>query len=82
MSDTQRTVRARILVAVDTAGNYSSIGYSDTTDNALKQDIFLDAMTEDLIAYHWIEADIPVPLAPAETTVEGVVTDGGQEILS
>lgn len=82
MSDTQRTVRARILVAVDTEGNYTSIGYSDQTDDDLKDYIILDSLNEGLIAYHWIEADIPVPVAPAETTVEGVVTDGGQETLS
>lgn len=81
MTDIKRTVRARILVAVDTEGNYTSIGYSGATDYRLKIDIFLDALHETFVAYRWIEADIPVPVAPAETTVEGVVTDGGQEIL-
>lgn len=81
MSNTQRTVRARILVAVDTDGDWSSVGTCDLTDEDMRKRLTPEDMACGIIAYHWIEADIPVPIVPDETTVEGVVTDGGQEIL-
>lgn len=70
-----RTVRVRILVAVDDKGQWVSAGYysgAEAANNNPKEWIALDDLTE-VMRYHWIEADIPLP--EAETTIAGEVKD-------
>lgn len=61
-----KTVRVRILVAVDEAGKWTSAGYAGDTD--AKDWIMLDDLGE-TIAYRWVEADVPLP--EVDITVEG-----------
>jgi len=64
----QRTVRVRILVAVDRNGKWAACGYSWSD---AKESIFIDDL-EDGEVYHWVEADVPLP-AEAGPAIEGVV---------
>lgn len=66
------TVRVRILVAVDADGQWVSRGNVWDSDEVHKDWISTDDLKDDF-SCHWIEADVPVP---AETTIEGSVTNG------
>ena len=74
------TKRVRILVAMDPSGEWSSMG-CHVDDATTRNFITLDDLACGIIAYYWIEADIPVPVAPPAATIEGVVADGGSEVI-
>jgi hypothetical protein len=71
-----KTVRVRILVAIDTTGDWQSYGHSKCPDDWAKEDISTDALDGSEV-YHWVEADIPVPVRLSEDIVEGTVSDAG-----
>lgn len=69
------TVRVRILVAVDQYGQWTSAG-DHLIDEAMSDDVYdIDTryLSGPITAYHWIEADLPIPAA---TVIEGRVSDG------
>ncbi len=69
-----RGVRVRILVAVDDKGQWASAGYElkgDTNDP--REWIAIDDLTE-VMRYHWIEADVPLPES-GDTIVGEVVEE-------
>jgi hypothetical protein len=65
----ETTVRVRVLVAIDHTGAWVSAGHSGDSDP--KDWIMIDDLSE-MMAYRWIEADVPVPV---EVTVEGAARD-------
>lgn len=70
-----RTVRVRILVAVDDKAHWASSGYysgPQAANSDPKEWIALDDLSE-VIRYSWIEADIPLP--EPEATIAGEVKD-------
>jgi hypothetical protein len=70
-----KTVRVRILVAVDGTGDWQARGYAAPDEGRLKTRLSMGMGR--VLRYHWVEADIPLP-AP-EQTIEGTVSDGGTE---
>lgn len=64
-----KTTRVRILVAVDSRGEWASCGYSGALN--LHKWIVKDELWSPF-HYVWVEADVPVP--DADTTVVGVAT--------
>lgn len=64
-----KTVRVRILVAVDRNGEWSCYGSSNHDDNRARDYIFLDTL-EKGERYSWIEANVPLPDSDA---IEGEV---------
>lgn len=68
----RETVRVRIAVAVDEEGRWNAAGWRSTNSDSLMQDIAVEGMDSDsIIALHWIEANIPLPIAEV---IEGEVT--------
>jgi hypothetical protein len=61
MPDEQKTVKVRILVAVDCSGNWTSHGHSGESDTAMKDWIDIDNLEYGEV-YHWVEADVPLPV--------------------
>lgn len=68
---TETTVRVRILVAVDDKGQWAATGYHRYDEEEARDIVFTDDLGEAL-AYHWIEADVPIP---TPLTIEGVVQE-------
>ena len=66
MQNISNKARVRILVAVDSNGKWTSIGYSDHTgkdninEKEFKDWICIDDLNDD-IKYSWVEADVPLP---------------------
>lgn len=75
MSDSAKTVRVRIAVAVDPSGMWCASGWMDYATQAPvggeAMDVCVDAVAQGAARY-WIEADAPLPLEPQ--TIEGEVT--------
>ncbi len=80
MSNEQRFIRVRIAVAVSDLGQWEATGGTrgGVKHVAWSDDVLmganvaaLDSSGSTAVATHWIEADIPLPVA---TTVEGKVT--------
>jgi hypothetical protein len=65
-----KTVRVRIAVAVNQHGYYSADGGRGAGDAKLKQNV--REFVKGFAAFHWIEADVPLPLAPQ--TIHGEAT--------
>lgn len=65
------TVRVRILVAVDSCGDWAGVGASDRDREYCEQ--WIGPRGRRPFAYHWIEADVPRPTA--ETMIAGEVKD-------
>lgn len=64
------TARVRILVAIDSTGNWVSAG-----DNGSNSDPKDWIMIDDLgahMSYFWIDAEVPIP---QEATLKGTVSD-------
>lgn len=76
MSDERKTVRVRVLVRVDAAGQYLCEGWGVNHAPESELRIALDEnwnWKEPYFRDVWVEADVPLP-EPLET-VEGEVTD-------
>ncbi len=76
MTNEQKTIRVRIAVAVSAEGHYSTSGGTRPSgkpwsDESLLSDVRSELEAASPIATHFIEADIPLPVA---TTIEGKVT--------
>lgn len=78
--DKPKTVRVRVAVVVDEAGDWSSAGWrmatgkkTETHDDDM-QGAALDGVRGKHVGFHWIEADIPIP----ETTTQVVEPTGGE----
>lgn len=67
-----RTVRVRILVAVDDKGDWGALGHHGQSDEETRTRITFTDKSRG-IRYHWIEADVPLP--EAETTIAGTVSE-------
>ena len=67
-----RTVRVRIAVAVDPAGNWGAVGHIDAEPREAQEHAIRSVI--DGACVHWVEADVPVPESQA---VQGVVTQDG-----
>lgn len=67
-----KTVRVRILVAVDADSNWDAQGSSSATKDAVS--VWLsetDAYAGLNSTLHWVEADVPVPtFLPSETPIQ------------
>lgn len=78
MTSTAKTVRVRILVAVDEHGSWVSSGFHLVHRKVQQPDprewIAVESL-DDRIVYRWVEADVPMPMATV--VVGGVVTDAG-----
>jgi hypothetical protein len=70
-TDDPPTVRVRILVAIDRNGKWTATGASWYKDEDTRSIAFIDDL-ESGEAYHWVEADVPLPteMGPA---IEGTV---------
>lgn len=66
------TVRVRIAVAVDANGSWTANGWLDGPDNAVIAECISHVGRRPAVC--WIEADVPLPLAPQ--TIRGQVSDG------
>lgn len=62
------TVRVRIAVAVDAKGNWSSAGWSGSTDESL-MDCACETVNEGEARY-WIEADLELPATASPILVD------------
>ena len=71
----QLTRRVRILVMIDPAGHWEANGSASYSDKQTREQ--LDELCGDMgpppWGYHWIEADVPVPVQRHDVAVEGVV---------
>jgi len=71
------TKRVRICVVIDPEGKWEAAGSHSWTDGQAIRE--LDDLSGDLgpapWAYHWIEADVPVPVERSDDVIEGKVTD-------
>lgn len=67
------TVRVRIAVAVDATGRYKAAGWGGGVDS-VKLEIALKPIQQfgEVTSLVWVEADVPLPLAPQ--TIRGQVT--------
>lgn len=77
-SEQPKTVRFRIAVAIDDGGRGCAYGWngtdqSDDKDKMRKVEREMYGLESNVVATHWIEVDIPVPVAPEPTTIEGTV---------
>lgn len=73
-SQTTRTIRVRIVVAIDQNKSWSAFGAAGYSDEQTKDTVFIDELA-DGEHHHWIEADVPVPVREHETVIAGDVTD-------
>lgn len=76
---TPTAIRVRLLVVIDPNGKWESVGSHSWSDaEATTQ---LQELTDDLgrtpWGYHWVEADVPLPVHLAESAIEGDVTNAG-----
>lgn len=69
------TVKVRILVAVDSDGDWRARGGRAIHDQRTKES--LGSGMARIRRFHWVEADIPLP--EVEQTIAGSVSDGGTE---
>lgn len=69
MTDTQKTVRVRIAVAVDHTGDWYAYGARDSADSMSSA---IDGVLDGEARY-WVEADLPIPTIPV---VAGTVSEG------
>ena len=63
--DKPKTVRVRIAVAVDETGDWATSGWNSKHDHKYDQraqDAALEGVTGRHVGFHWIEADIPIPV--------------------
>jgi hypothetical protein len=76
---TNKTKRVRILVVIDPTGKWESVGSHSWSDAETQEQ--LDECYGDLgrppWGYHWIEAEIPLPVEEPDAPIEGDVTDAG-----
>ena len=71
-TDEAKTVRVRIAVAIAPDGTWASGGYwRHKNDKERADNVFLDVISEHE-QIHFIEADVPVPIA---STIEGALTN-------
>ena len=70
---TVKTIRVRILVAVNHDGEWSAVGGSYCDGKKAKEYVYLDEMKEGEHYYYWVEADIPVPNNEIEGVLAGKV---------
>jgi hypothetical protein len=73
----RRTVRVRIAVAVDHTGAWSAGGTSEyaSDDKRNRECVYLEGLQEGEV-FHWVEADVPVPVLQPETVFEGELVTG------
>lgn len=74
-----KTVRVRIAVMVTELGEYEAVAWSDSKDSDMVESIserFLEWAEGQQIAVHYVEADVPLPVAQ---TIEGVVEEADDE---
>jgi hypothetical protein len=71
LNESKLTVRVRILVAVDRNGKWISHGASGESEAEARQWIFIEDLEEGEV-YHWIEADVPLPV-DAGPAIKGMV---------
>lgn len=74
-----KTVRFRIAVAIDDEGRGCACGWRGTNNDSDSEklcdvEIMMSHYDMETSAIHWVEVDIPVPVAPDPTTIEGTVT--------
>jgi hypothetical protein len=69
-------VRIRVMVVIDPDGKWEAVGSHSWSDAATRDQV--DDCSGDLgrapWAYHWIEADVPIPVEVQDETVEGEVS--------
>lgn len=72
-----KTVRVRIAVAVDEHGRWRAFGVAGAVDATMENEAAGYARRlHASVCVHWIEADVPLPLAPI--VVEGNVTSAAR----
>lgn len=70
--DKPKTVRVRIAVAVDETGVWASAGFpnhrqKDTgVHDKEMQEFALEGVSGRHVGFHWIEADIPIPVTTTQ----------------
>lgn len=57
---TQKTVKVRILVAVDSKGEWSAYGYTNNDEATNHECLWLEGM-DGREAYYWVTAEVPIP---------------------
>ena len=69
------TKRVRILVVIDPDGRWEAVGSFDFDDDTARSNLddYADMLREHLRCYHWIEANVPVPVELPEGVIEGEV---------
>jgi hypothetical protein len=77
MSDTPTTRRIRILAMIDPRGHWEAVGSASWSDDKTRE--ALDDACGDMgpppWGYHWIEADVPVPVEALGEVIKGEVSD-------
>lgn len=70
-----KTVRVRIAVAVDPGGNWCASGWMTGSPESMMDNCLDEVGAGE--ARFWIEADVPLPLAPQ--TILGTVTSSAKD---
>lgn len=72
-----RMLRVRIAIAVDDLAQWQGVGWwtadADAAREAADEGIAGNGGTN--VAYHWVEVEIPVPLRPDETVIDGALVE-------
>jgi hypothetical protein len=71
------TARVRILVMIDPKGHWEATGSASFNDQTARENLdeFCGDMGIPPWGYHWIEADLPLPIFEQKKAVQGIVTD-------
>lgn len=77
---TPKTVRVKIAVAVDEFGGWNSSGWRSKKPDyeSEAQSLALEGVEGVHVAFHWVEADVPVP---ETTTIQATATHDRTEVF-
>lgn len=53
-------MKVRILVAIDGQGTWNALGASGCPDSMMMDDVLTDTL-DNSMAFHWVEAEVPLP---------------------
>ena len=74
-----RTQRVRVLVMIDPTGHWEACGSASFTDDEARTQ--LNELSGDMgpppWGYHWVEAELPVPVEEAADAIQGEVSNAG-----
>ena len=78
-TDPKTTRRVRVLVMIDPDGRWEASGSHSWSDKKTIDEVgnCCGDLSGSPWGYHWIEADVPVPVEQSDAAIEGTVTEAG-----